>query len=147
MLTWRALSASARLPAKLGALLESVLLPPLVAKLTALSLGAGGGAGFFAPGVGRLAGGVGAGFLPPTTGLDSLACGGGGGGARAAGLAAGGGGASSLRYAEGAQPCVLELSFFASHQPTRVSGIPKRKYRKPTVAFFLQHLDDLILRH
>jgi len=90
---------------------------PLIPRLIALSLSAGGGAGFVTAAVGRLTGGTGAAGFAFTAGRAApFATGGGGGGARAA-ETAGGGGASSFRYAEGAQPWVDELSFLASHQP------------------------------
>ncbi len=68
MLICLALNASANPPARLGALLPSAfsgvflpLSPLLVPMLTALSLGAGGGAGFLPP-PGRLGGAGGVGF-------------------------------------------------------------------------------------
>ena len=95
MLICLALNASAKPPAKLGALLLSALsgvflpLPPLlVPMLTALSRGAGGGAGFLPP-PGRFggAGGVGLAFAAGTCEPVPLveAEGGGAGTARATG--------------------------------------------------------------
>ena len=84
--------------------------------LTALSLGAGAGAGFFAAGL--LDGGAGGvGFaLAPGCGMAPLpliigatTAGGAGGGV---GL-----GASLTRYADGAHPCAEPSSFLPSHHP------------------------------
>ena len=96
--------------------------------LSPLSLGvvgAGGGAGFFAPTAGRFAGGaggVGFALITPDRAVPLL-CGGcgtvrmamGGGSGR---VALGGGAAgSSLRYAAGVQPSSVEASRLASHHP------------------------------
>ena len=105
MLICLALNASAKPPAKLGALPPSAFsgvflpLPPsLVPILTALSLGAGGGAGFFPP-PGRFGGAGGVGFafaagareaVPLTPLVDAE--GGGAGTARATGWGGAGGG-------------------------------------------------------
>ena len=102
-----ALNASAKPPARLGVpllVLSGVPLPlspfVMLLMLTALSLGAGGGAGFFPMGLfAGGAGGVGLAFAA-AAGLDAipLAAGRGGGGTRAAtGGGAGGAWGSSLR--------------------------------------------------
>lgn len=79
------------------------------------------------PTTGLFAGGAGGVGLLRTTGPWPLpfvfATGGGGGGVgRVAGAAGGGGGASSLRYADGAQPC-CPLEFLASHHPERLLAL------------------------
>lgn len=81
ILICRILNASANPPAKLGARLPSPFTPPsgvslplpplLVPILTALSLGAGGGAGFLPP-PGRLGGAGGVGFAFAAEGRDVL---------------------------------------------------------------------------
>jgi hypothetical protein len=81
------------------------------------SRGAGGGAGL-RPAAGRFAGGAGGVGLErtPLAPFAFAAGGGGGGVGRITGATGGGGGgASSLRYAEGAQPCPVAV--FASHHP------------------------------
>ena len=83
------------------------------------SLGAGGGAGL-RPAAGRFAGGAGGVGFPrpadPFAPLARVATGGGGGGVgRTTATGGGGGGASSFRYAEGAQPCPVDV--LASHHP------------------------------
>lgn len=95
--------------------------------LTALSRGAGGGAGavLLPAMLGRLAGGAGgaglalaaaavAAPLVAGTGLARGAAGGGGGGV---GLGAGAGAACSSRYASGVQPCTDVAVFIHNHQP------------------------------
>jgi hypothetical protein len=103
----------------------SVPLPPLLFMLMPESRGAGGGAGLRPAAVGRFAGGAGGLGLPPTAAPLvplALATGGGGGGVgRTTGAAGGGGGASSLRYADGAQPC--PASVLANHQPVQMKSV------------------------
>lgn len=139
MLACRCLNASANPPARLGLPPSGValpLLPPVLIALsaivlpilTALSLGPGGGAGFFP--AGRLVGGAGGAGFARTVGRGrdvpfgttpfvlvavewAKAVGGGGGGA---GLGLGVS-AWGVRYAEGAHPCVEPSIFLASHQP------------------------------
>ena len=119
-----ALNASARPPARLGALpLSGVALPSLeLLMLTALSLGPGGGGANFRPdAAGLFAGGIG-GFglaLPPagvgTGRAEPFATTGGGTGRDAIGAEG-----SSFRYAMGAQPSP-PVSFLASHHPKQQS--------------------------
>ena len=127
--------------------------------LTALSLGAGGGAGFL-PAMGRLAGGAGGVGLAPLTagrgtepfvdtpfdrgggsGTDRVVTGGGGGG--------GGAAASSFRYADGAHPFAEPSSFWANHQPVYCQhpdfGSYYRTECKLTIALFLSDIEDLVL--
>lgn len=81
--------------------------------LIAESLDPGVGASFFP--MGRLFGGTGGpGFVLAAV---PFATGGGGGGGDRIAATVGGGCGSSLRYADGAQPCSPEPSFFANHQP------------------------------
>lgn len=106
MLNCRARNASAKPPARLGALLPpsgvARPLPSLVPILTALSRGAGGGAGFLVPAPGRFGGAGGVGLalaagepLMPFV-FDAAAGGGGGGGTtRLTGAGGGGGGISA----------------------------------------------------
>ena len=162
------LNASANPPARLGALLSflpstlvsgvSLPLPPLLVPiLTALSLGAGGGAGFL-PAPGRFGGAGGVGFALLAAGRGTVplipfvaAAGGGGGLERVAGCGGAGGGrgfgASSTRYAEGVQPWEEPSSFLASHQPmSQVSTGHQTTKSIPlhTIAHFLEHFDRLI---
>lgn len=134
------LTACANPPAKLVVLLPAPLLPlPVLSVKLALVLsalpdvGAGTGTGTgtgmgFLPAIGLFAGGAGgAGFFP--TGLLAGGGGpapfllvpfaGGGGGGGGTDLTAGGGGlaGSSLRYADGTQPCSALSIFLVSHQP------------------------------
>jgi hypothetical protein len=130
----RARNASASPPARLA--FEALFgvarpLPPESCEfiLTALSRGAGGGAGFLPAIFGRLAGGAGgaglalaaaavAAPLMEGTGLALAAAGGGGGGA---GL--GVGAACSSRYAWGVQPWTEVVMFIHNHQPRSISFV------------------------
>ena len=97
--------------------------------LTALSLGAGGGAGFRP--AGRFVGGAGGVGLARAVGIGRVAVPfettpfavAGGGWTTVAGGGGGGVGLGVLwgvRYAEGAHPCAEPSSFLASHQPSRI---------------------------
>ena len=102
----RARNASASPPARLLGVARPLSVPLPLPRLTALSRGCMGGAiGFLPPGVGLLAGGVGAGGLPLARPLAAAGV----GRAGAAGGGGGGGGARcstliSSMYAVGVQP-------------------------------------------